>query len=31
MGWNYLGIVCIVCAVLCSVGFIKFVYFLSIG
>ncbi len=31
MGWSYLGILAIVCAVLCSVGFIKFVYFLSIG
>ena len=31
MWWNYLLIICIVCAVLCSVGFIKYVYFLSIG
>ena len=31
MGWEYLGIICAVCAVLCSVGFYKFVYFLSIG
>jgi steroid 5-alpha reductase family enzyme len=31
MGWNYLLIICIVCAVLCAVGFYKYVYFLSIG
>jgi steroid 5-alpha reductase family enzyme len=31
MGWEYLGILLIVCAVLCAVGFYKFVYFLSIG
>lgn len=31
MGWGYLGIILIVCAVLCAVGFKKFVYFLSIG
>ncbi|MBR4667167.1 MAG: DUF1295 domain-containing protein [Butyrivibrio sp.] len=31
MWWNYLLIICIVCAVLSSVGFIKYVYFLSIG
>lgn len=31
MGWEYLGIIFAVCAVLCSVGFKKFVYFLSIG
>ncbi len=31
MWWSYLLIICIVCAVLCAVGFIKFVYFLSIG
>ena len=31
MHWNYLLIICIVCAVLCAVGFIKYVYFLSIG
>lgn len=31
MGWSYLGIILIVCAVLCAVGFYKFVYFLSIG
>lgn len=31
MGWNYLGIICAVCAVLCAVGFYKFVYFLSVG
>lgn len=31
MGWSYLGIVLAVCAVLCAVGFYKFVYFLSIG
>ena len=27
MGWGYLGIIFAVCAVLCSVGFYKFVYF----
>ena len=31
MWWNYLLTIFIVCAVLCSVGFIKYVYFLSIG
>ena len=31
MPWSLLGIVAIVCAVLCAVGFYKFVYFLSIG
>lgn len=31
MAWELLGIVAIVCAVLCAVGFYKFVYFLSIG
>ena len=31
MGWTYLGIILAVCAVLCAVGFYKFVYFLSIG
>lgn len=31
MGWSFLGIIFIVCAVLCAVGFYKFVYFLSIG
>ena len=31
MQWGLLGILCIVCAVLCAVGFYKFVYFLSIG
>ena len=31
MPWSLLGIVLIVCAVLCAVGFYKFVYFLSIG
>ena len=31
MGWEYLGIILAVCAVLCAVGFYKFVYFLSIG
>ena len=31
MPWNLLGILFIVCAVLCAVGFYKFVYFLSIG
>ncbi len=31
MGWQYLGVILAVCAVLCAVGFYKFVYFLSIG
>ena len=31
MPWSLLGIVLIVCSVLCAVGFYKFVYFLSIG
>lgn len=31
MPWNLLGILFVVCAVLCAVGFYKFVYFLSIG
>ncbi len=31
MGWTYLGVILAVCAVLCAVGFYKFVYFLSIG
>ena len=31
MPWDLLGILLIVCAVLCAVGFYKFVYFLSIG
>ncbi len=31
MGWGFLGIIFAVCAVLCAVGFYKFVYFLSIG
>lgn len=31
MPWNLLGILLIVCAALCAVGFYKFVYFLSIG
>lgn len=31
MPWGLLAILLIVCAVLCSVGFYKFVYFLSIG
>ena len=31
MGWEFLGIILAVCAVLCAVGFYKFVYFLSIG
>ena len=31
MGWQFLGIIAIVCAVLCAVGFYKFVYFLSVG
>ena len=29
--WSLLGIVAAVCAILCAVGFYKFVYFLSIG
>ncbi len=28
---NYLAVICIVCAILCAVGFYKYVYFLSIG
>lgn len=31
MPWGLLGILLIVCAVMCAVGFYKFVYFLSIG
>ena len=31
MPWTLLGIILAVCAVLCAVGFYKFVYFLSIG
>lgn len=31
MYFNYLAIICLVCAVLCAVGFYKYVYFLSIG
>ena len=31
MPWDLLGILAIVCAVLCAVGFYRFVYFLSIG
>ena len=31
MFWNYLLVILIVCAILCAVGFIKYVYFLSIG
>lgn len=31
MPWSFLGILFIVCAVMCAVGFYKFVYFLSIG
>ncbi len=31
MGWNHLAVIFAVCAVLCAVGFYKFVYFLSIG
>ena len=31
MSWDLLGIILAVCAVLCIVGFYKFVYFLSIG
>ena len=31
MYWDLLGILYIVCAVMCAVGFYKFVYFLSIG
>ena len=30
MPWGLLGIILAVCAVLCAVGFYKFVYFLSI-
>ena len=31
MPWTLLGILLVVCAVMCAVGFYKFVYFLSIG
>ena len=31
MPWALLGILFVVCAVACAVGFYKFVYFLSIG
>ena len=31
MYWPLLGILFIVCAILCSIGFYKFVYFLSVG
>ena len=31
MGWEFLAILLGVCALLCAVGFYKFVYFLSIG
>ena len=31
MPWGLLGIIAAVCAVMCAVGFYKFVYFLSIG
>ena len=31
MPWSLLGILLAVCAVLCAVGFYKFVYFLSVG
>ncbi len=31
MGWNYLWVLAVVAAVLCAVGFYKYVYFLSIG
>lgn len=31
MPWSLLGILYIVCAVMCAVGFYKYVYFLSIG
>ncbi len=31
MSWGLLGILYIVCAVMCAVGFYKFVYFLSVG
>ncbi|MBQ9959634.1 MAG: DUF1295 domain-containing protein [Oscillospiraceae bacterium] len=31
MGWNYLGIFYLISLAVCSVGFIKYVYFLSIG
>ena len=31
MNWGQLGILYVVCAVMCAVGFYKFVYFLSVG
>ena len=31
MNWGLLGILYLVCAVMCAVGFYKFVYFLSVG
>ena len=31
MGWEYLWILAVVAAVICAVGYYKFVYFLSIG
>ena len=31
MSWGSLGILYVVCAALCSIGFYKFVYFLSVG
>ena len=31
MYWGQLGILYLVCALLCAVGFYKFVYFLSVG
>lgn len=31
MPWSLLGILYIVCAIMCAIGFYKFVYFLSIG
>ena len=31
MSWGLLGILYLVCAALCAVGFYKFVYFLSVG
>lgn len=31
MPWTLLGILFVVCAIMCAVGFYKFVYFLSIG
>ena len=31
MFWTYLLIICIICAILSAVGFIKYVYFLSVG